>query len=162
MKLYALALLFSSHTMTNSSWTQAHIARLLHAGRSSWASTLMAFDDPQDRDARVLAMHEAQVQVRAGAAGQGDAAGDGKEQLVSADPPSLRRWTGCEVVYPPCDTAELEKCGRLDKRERVIVSLAQFRWVQCISRSTRSSPCRNFPAGLKKIMPRSSTLLPVS
>ena len=33
----------------------------------------------------------------------------------------------CEVVYPPCDTAELVKLGKLDKRKRLIVSLAQFR-----------------------------------
>ena len=33
----------------------------------------------------------------------------------------------CRVVYPPCDTTSLIGLGGLDKRERMIVSLAQFR-----------------------------------
>lgn len=33
----------------------------------------------------------------------------------------------CEVVYPPCDVTGLVKLGRLQKRKREIVSLAQFR-----------------------------------
>lgn len=35
----------------------------------------------------------------------------------------------CEVVYPPCDVTGLVKLGKLQKRKREIVSLAQFRYV---------------------------------
>lgn len=35
----------------------------------------------------------------------------------------------CRVVFPPCDTDGLQKLGNLDKRQREMVSLAQFRYV---------------------------------
>lgn len=43
--VYGVALLFSQHTMTNSSWTQAHIQSLLNAGRSSMLASLLLQDD---------------------------------------------------------------------------------------------------------------------
>jgi hypothetical protein len=43
------------------------------------------------------------------------------------------RTGGCEVVYPPCDTAELVELGRVEKRRREVVSLAQFRWLPATS-----------------------------
>lgn len=39
----------------------------------------------------------------------------------------------CEVVYPPCDTAAF-LLAKLERRQREIVSLAQFR---CVSAGTR-------------------------
>ncbi|BEJ12922.1 hypothetical protein CspHIS471_0300960 [Cutaneotrichosporon sp. HIS471] len=43
--LYSVALLFSQHTMTNSSWTQAHIKSLLNDGRRSLLAQLLLMDD---------------------------------------------------------------------------------------------------------------------
>jgi alpha-1,2-mannosyltransferase len=43
--LYAVALLFSQHIMTNSSWTQAHIKSLLNDGRHSLLASLLLMDD---------------------------------------------------------------------------------------------------------------------
>ena len=40
--LYANSLLFSDHTMTNSSWTQAHLKSLLIVGRSSLLARLLS------------------------------------------------------------------------------------------------------------------------
>lgn len=48
--LYANALLFSEYTMTNSSWTQAHIQSLLSAGRRSLLAKILLLDgESQDR-----------------------------------------------------------------------------------------------------------------
>jgi alpha-1,2-mannosyltransferase len=56
--------------------------------------------------------------------------------LLLLDEKSLEKNKGrkgdCEVVYPACDTAGLVALGHLDKRRRVIVSLAQFRLVRLI------------------------------
>ncbi|GMK57824.1 hypothetical protein CspeluHIS016_0406580 [Cutaneotrichosporon spelunceum] len=43
--LYSVAVLFSQHTMTNSSWTQAHIKSLLNDGRRSLLAQLLLMDD---------------------------------------------------------------------------------------------------------------------
>lgn len=43
--LYGVALLFSQHIMTNSSWTQAHIQSLLNNGRNSMLASLLLMDD---------------------------------------------------------------------------------------------------------------------
>lgn len=95
--VYSLALLFSEHTMTNSSWTQAHIQNLLSAAKSSFAAS-------------ILLMDEAAQQAR-------ESRG---ESTVDERPV-------CEVVYPPCDTHILTALGNLEKRQRELVSLAQFR-----------------------------------
>jgi alpha-1,2-mannosyltransferase len=116
-RLYSLALLFSDHIMTNSSWTQAHIASLLYLGRTSFLSGFMDFG-PEDAGIRALAL---QSSHKAGGNPNGDVTAH-----MSAEP-RPQQWIGCEVVYPPCDTAELAQCGKLEKRERIIVSLAQFR-----------------------------------
>jgi alpha-1,2-mannosyltransferase len=84
--------------MTNSSWTQAHIKSLLTKGRASWLAGLFLLNEPAK----------------------------GAQSTI----PDSSRPSGngaCEVVYPPCDTEELVKLGRLDRRERKVVSLAQFR-----------------------------------
>jgi alpha-1,2-mannosyltransferase len=96
--LYSTSLLFSEQTMTNSSWTQAHIKSLLTKGRASWLASLLLFDEP-----------------------------DKERQAAKPDSSQPRGNGACEVVYPPCDTEELVKLGRLDRRERKVVSLAQFR-----------------------------------
>lgn len=83
--------------MTNSSWTQAHIQSLITGGKSSLLGGLLLMDDKTQR------LLEA----------RGEA---------TADDRAL-----CEVVFPPCDTAELTKLGGLDKRKLELVSLAQFR-----------------------------------
>jgi alpha-1,2-mannosyltransferase len=131
--MYSLALLFSGYTMTNSSWTQAHISSLLYSGRSSYFSMFMAFPEDDDKSIRALATQPPSKQ-------------DSDTNHQSAEP-AQKRWIGCQVVYPPCDTAQLVQCGKLEKREKIIVSLSQFRWeaqstvsagprvdVQCIDR----------------------------
>lgn len=97
--LYANALLFSEYTMTNSSWTQAHIEALLGAGRRSLLAKILLNDERPPSPPR---------------AGQPEADVEGTS-------------TRCEVVYPPCDTTELAQLGALESRSREIVSLAQFR-----------------------------------
>lgn len=95
--MYSVALLFSEYTMTNSSWTQAHIKSLLAAGRSSFAAKLLLLDEDTQRHRE-------------------------KRGQATAEDRAV-----CEVVYPPCDTTELAKLGNLDQRKRELVSLAQFR-----------------------------------
>lgn len=95
--VYATALLFSEHIMTNSSWTQAHIQSLLTKGRSSTLASLLLMDDETQRV---------------------------NEKRGESTPDDRAR---CEVVYPPCDTTELTKLGNLEHRARELVSLAQFR-----------------------------------
>lgn len=109
-RMYSVALLFSEYTMTNSSWTQAHIQSLITAGRSTILAKLLLLDDDTQRHRE-------------------------KRGLSTAEDRSL-----CEVVYPPCDTTELSKLVKLDQRfERLdgstqgktvhLASLAQFRYV---------------------------------
>ncbi|KAL7419032.1 asparagine-linked glycosylation protein [Cryptotrichosporon argae] len=50
--LYATALLFSQHTMTNSSWTQAHVESLIAAGKQSALATILLLDDLSVRKRR--------------------------------------------------------------------------------------------------------------
>lgn len=82
--LYSTCLLFSQFTMTNSSWTQAHIESLLVIGRKAWINQVFL-------------------------------------------PTEVLQQTRPEVVYPPCDVDGLTKLGKLDRRKRQLVSLAQFR-----------------------------------
>lgn len=100
-QFYAVALMFSNVTMTNSSWTQNHISNLLQLGRNSYLSSLLNFDrrpsSPNADPTNVL---------------------DERGAFVN-DPP--------RIVYPPCDTEEFLRLGKLDARKPVMVSLAQFR-----------------------------------
>ncbi|KAL1406231.1 asparagine-linked glycosylation protein [Vanrija albida] len=96
-RLYAISLLFSEYTMTNSSWTQAHIKSLLTFGRSSFGAGLLLLDDKSQ---------------------------EMREKRGESAPEDRAR---CEVVFPPCDTKELSTLGQLDQREPTLVSLAQFR-----------------------------------
>lgn len=93
--------MFSSVTMTNSSWTQNHISNLLQLGRRSYLSSLLNFD-------------------RRPSSTNTDLAGvlDDRGAFVH-DPP--------RIVYPPCDTEEFLRLRNLDARKPVMVSLAQFR-----------------------------------
>jgi alpha-1,2-mannosyltransferase len=95
--LYSLALLFSEHTMTNSSWTQAHIKSLLNSGRASVGASILLMDESSDVARELRGEQDKEDRPR------------------------------CEVVYPPCDTRELAKLGNLKSRKRELVSLAQFR-----------------------------------
>ncbi|KAK4685333.1 hypothetical protein P7C73_g4818, partial [Tremellales sp. Uapishka_1] len=95
--LYSTSLLFSQHTMTNSSWTQAHIQSLLSAGKRSFVASVLTMDQTSI-DKRIQ-----------------------RGEAVKANLPR------CEVVYPPCDTDILVKLGNLGGRRREVVSLAQFR-----------------------------------
>lgn len=110
--LYANALLFSEYTMTNSSWTQAHIQSLLSAGRRSFLAKLLLHDEGG----------------ASSQSGNQDPAGQTEPTTISQ----------CEVVYPPCDTTELEKLGDLETRDGELVSLAQFRYVHSSARSHSS------------------------
>jgi len=95
--LYSLSLLFSEHTMTNSSWTQAHIQSLMQGAKSSVGASILLLDEASDI---------------------------ARESRGESAPEDRAR---CEVVYPPCDTRELSKLGNLSKRKYDLVSLAQFR-----------------------------------
>jgi alpha-1,2-mannosyltransferase len=100
-QFYAVALMFSNVTMTNSTWTHNHISNLLQLGRRSYLSSLLNFDRRQDAPPdNSTATH------------------DDRGQLVH-DPP--------RIVYPPCDTHEFLQLGNLSSRKPTIVSLAQFR-----------------------------------
>lgn len=100
-QFYAVALMFSNVTMTNSSWTQNHISNLIQLGRRSYLSSLLNFDRRQDAP-------QDSVNVTH----------DSRGQFVH-DPP--------RIVYPPCDTHEFLQLGHLASRKPIIVSLAQFR-----------------------------------
>lgn len=100
-QFYAVALMFSNVTMTNSSWTQNHISNLLQLGRNSYLSSLLNFDR------RPLSPNTDMTNVL-----------DERRAFVH-DPP--------RIVYPPCDTEEFLRLGKLDARKPVMVSLAQFR-----------------------------------
>lgn len=43
--LYAACLLFSEHTMANSSWTHAHLTSLLDKGRQSFLASILLMDE---------------------------------------------------------------------------------------------------------------------
>ena len=98
--LYSLSLLFAEEIMTNSSWTQAHLTSLITSARSSFSASIFLLDNKS------------------------------YEQRAKTDTSRIARKGRCEVVFPPCDTEALEALGKLDKRKRQIVSLAQFRWVK--------------------------------
>jgi alpha-1,2-mannosyltransferase len=83
--------------MTNSSWTQAHLTSLITSSRSSFLASLFLLDDKS------------------------------VEKHAKSENLGKARKSRCEVVFPPCDTKALEGLGKLDKRKREIVSLAQFR-----------------------------------
>ncbi|WVQ83370.1 hypothetical protein IAT38_005511 [Cryptococcus sp. DSM 104549] len=95
--LYSVSLLYSQYTMTNSSWTQAHIQSLLTSARQSFLASLVLKDE-----ASLLKKEE-----------RGESRKEDRAQ--------------CEVVYPPCDTRGLVGLGNLESRKREVVSLAQFR-----------------------------------
>ena len=100
-QLYAVALMFSNVTMTNSSWTQNHISNLIQLGRRSFLSSLLNFDRRQDTPQdSATATHDSRGQL-------------------AHDPP--------RIVYPPCDTHEFLQLGNLASRKPIMVSLAQFR-----------------------------------
>ncbi|KAJ9091580.1 hypothetical protein QFC19_009036 [Naganishia cerealis] len=102
-QIYATALMFSNVTLTNSTWTQAHIQDLLALGRKSIISALFNFDrrtpvSAEEKDSTSPAL-------------------DARGQFVY-DPP--------HVVYPPCATSEFTALP-LSPRSPVLISLAQFR-----------------------------------
>lgn len=113
--LYSVALLFSEYTMTNSSWTQAHIESLLAAGRSSMLAKLLLLDDDTQRH---------------------------REKRGRATPDDR---AVCQVVYPPCDTTELSKLSNLSNRKRELVSLAQFRYVSWLEIQDVNAACHLDP-----------------
>lgn len=118
-RLYALSLLFSEYTMTNSSWTQAHIKSLLTFGRSSFGAGLLLLDDKTQ---------------------------EMREKRGESTPEDRAK---CEVVFPPCDTKELSTLGNLDKREPTLVSLAQFRCAALHLSGHESLPLTETPQARK-------------
>ncbi|KAJ9099797.1 hypothetical protein QFC21_003796 [Naganishia friedmannii] len=99
--VYATALMYSNVTLTNSSWTQAHIQDLLQLGHKSLFSSLFNFDK------RTLVTAD----------GAASPVLDVRGQPVY-DPP--------RIVYPPCATNEFTALP-LTARSPVLISLAQFR-----------------------------------
>jgi alpha-1,2-mannosyltransferase len=114
MYYYALALSHAQFLMVNSSWTHSHIASIIsheHFGPVvQWAHrvTPLLF-------AKLFLSKSAVRLVTHGVDGRGSASGNAdKVKPVT--------------VYPPCDTREMAEFS-LQGRERIILSVAQFRYV---------------------------------
>lgn len=112
MYYYALSLSHARFLMVNSSWTRNHIASILsheHFGPTMrWAprfTPLLAIE--LALSARALRTMLCMNDYLAG----------GSQAIQNVEP---------AIVYPPCDMREMVKF-RLDDRERIILSVAQFR-----------------------------------
>lgn len=120
MYYYALALSHAQFLMVNSSWTRSHIASIIsheHFGPViQWAHrvTPLLF-------AKVFLSEPAVRLVMYSVNGPGSASGNKPDKVKPV------------TVYPPCDTREMVKFS-LQGRERIILSVAQFRYVDYCTR----------------------------
>lgn len=102
---YSLALSRSSFIMANSSWTKNHVDAIL--SHSDPVMNVMHFLNP------LFALRLFATAFR-------------RSKELHAKTTS-KKWEA-KIVYPPCDTREMAQFP-LDKRERIILSIAQFRYV---------------------------------
>lgn len=58
---------------------------------------------------------------------------DDRTREIRAKNGEIDPKAGCRVVFPPCDTEGLQGLGNLGSRKRELVSLAQFRYVPCLT-----------------------------
>lgn len=122
MYYYALSLSHAQFLMVNSSWTHAHIVSIIsheHFGPViQWAhrTTPLLF----------VKLFLSGSAVRQVIDGPGSANGNKTVQVKPV------------TVYPPCDTREMAKFS-LQDRERIILSVAQFRYVDCRTGTRRFS-----------------------
>lgn len=124
-EFYSLSLRQSHILMVNSTWTKGHVNRLLRP---------LLHRDEEDDDAEdeahvgeggngVVKEADGELRQRKKQPEVVDAAG--KAEPSSAGHHHHRR---AKIVYPPCDTHVLTELP-LERRERIILSVAQFRSV---------------------------------
>ena len=124
MYYYALSLSHAQFLMVNSSWTRSHIASIIsheHFGPViQWAHrmTPLLF-------AKLFLSESAIRLVMYCVDGPGSASGKKTDKVQPV------------TVYPPCDTREMAKFS-LQGRERIILSVAQFRYVDCSTKTGRA------------------------
>ena len=124
MYYYALSLSHAQFLMVNSSWTRSHIASIIsheHFGPMiQWAHrmTPLLF-------AKLFLSDSAIRLVMYCVDGPGSATGKKTDKVQPV------------TVYPPCDTRVMAKFS-LQGRERIILSVAQFRYVDCCTRTGRA------------------------
>lgn len=138
---YATALMYSNVTLTNSSWTQAHIQNLLKLGHESLLSSLLNFDKRQSSSTEG---ERSALQPPLDERGQ-----------PVYDPP--------RIVYPPCATREFTALPLFPRSPQpVLISLAQFRPEKDQAKQIRAVAllCAKWPEwrgrGLKLVMMGSS------
>lgn len=105
-ELYLLSLRRADVLMVNSSWTKAHIDRLVRPFGYR--------DDAPDEE-------EAQDVVS-------DQLRDRKASTTTIEAKRTPRFKVATIVYPPCDTVAFSALS-LESRQRIILSVAQFRRV---------------------------------
>ena len=112
MYYYALALSHARFLMVNSSWTRSHIASIIsheHFGLViQWAHRVTPLLFVK------LLLSPSAIRLVADGPGFGNGHKRGKVKAMT--------------VYPPCDTREMVKFS-LQGRERIVLSVAQFRYV---------------------------------
>lgn len=124
MYYYALSLSHAQFLMVNSSWTRNHIASILsheHFGPmiqwAHWVTPLLFI--------KLLLSGSAIRLVMFAVNGPGSSIGNKTDKIKPV------------TVYPPCDTREMVKFS-LQGRERIILSVAQFRYVdRCVMTRAR-------------------------
>jgi alpha-1,2-mannosyltransferase len=127
---YSLALSRPSFIMANSSWTKNHVDAIL--SHSDPVMNAMHFLNP------LFALRLFATMVK-------------RPKELHTESTTTRREA--KIVYPPCDTREMVQFS-LDKRERIILSIAQFRYVSisifipCCSLSV-DRPEKDHPAQLR-------------
>lgn len=114
MYYYALSLSHAQFLMVNSSWTRNHIASIIsheHFGPViQWAHRMTPL-----------------LFIKFFLSGPGSRIGNRTDKVKPV------------TVYPPCDTREMARFS-LQGRERIILSVAQFRYVdRCIRTGTKFS-----------------------
>jgi len=138
MYYYALSLSHAQFLMVNSSWTRGHIASIIsheHFGPAiRWAHrmTPLLF---------IKLFLSPSVRVMCGSDRQGSGNCNKTHEVKPV------------IVYPPCDTRELAEFP-LQGRERIILSVAQFRCVDYCIRT--DPPCWNVDLGQRRIFRHSS------
>lgn len=134
MYYYALSLSRAQFLMVNSSWTRNHIASIIsheHFGPViQWAhrvTPLLFIKLCLSGSAAPLVMHSS-----------GSRIGNRTDVVKPV------------IVYPPCDTREMARFS-LRGRERIILSVAQFRYVDCCITTGTRLPIIGMMIGQRKI-----------
>lgn len=115
MYYYALSLSHARFLMVNSSWTRGHIASIIGQEHFGPGVRLVHLVTPL-LFLRLVLSNTAVRWIMYGVDGPGSVTSMKFEEVKP------------EIVYPPCDTREMARFS-LERRERIILSVAQFRCV---------------------------------